>query len=361
MQDKLTTIAQNFDLQGKIVSVSRLGSGHINDTFLVKTDQQSYVIQRINHEVFKNPAAVMENIQLICQHQIKKLKKENQPIDRQVLQIIPTYQNRLYLVDADSNFWRTYLYVPDTLTFNIVENAHQAFQAGKGFGRFQRYLSDLNPYLLHETIPRFHSLAWRYEQLEEAICRDACQRVNEVSNEIDFALLRKNLAKQLTDYVNDGTLLLRVTHNDTKINNILMDSKTEEAVCIVDLDTAMAGSVIYDFGDLMRTSLSLSSEEEKDLSRVKIRIPIFQALVAGYLSEAESFLTEKEKSLLVFGGKIITLMMGIRFLTDYLYGDIYYKTHYSTHNLDRCRTQFQLVRLIEHHERELEQIILRNR
>jgi Ser/Thr protein kinase RdoA (MazF antagonist) len=360
MLDKLTAIAQNFDLQGEIVSVSSLGAGHINDTFLVKTDRQAYVIQRINHEVFKSPMAVMENIQLICQHQINKLKEENQTIDRKVLQVIPTNQGKLCLVDTHSNFWRTYLYVPDTVTFNMVENEYQAFQAGKGFGRFQRYLSDLNPLLLHETIPRFHSLAWRYEQLEEAIRQDTCQRASEVSTEINFALSRKNLATQLTTYLSDGTLPLRVTHNDTKINNILMDGKTQDAVCIVDLDTVMAGSVIYDFGDLMRTSLSLSSEEEKDLSKVQIRIPIFKALTEGYLSEAKSFLTEKEKLLLVFGGKIITLIMGIRFLTDYLCGDIYYKTKYNTHNLDRCRTQFQLVTLIEHHEKELEEMVLKS-
>ncbi|GAB4468118.1 MAG: phosphotransferase [Thermoflexibacter sp.] len=360
MLDKLTAIAQNFALQGKIVSISPLGAGHINDTFLVKTDLQAYVIQRINHEVFKNPMAVMENIQHICQHQINKLKKENQAIDRKVLQVIPTKQDKLCFVDAYSNFWRTYLYVPDTVTFNIVENEHQAFQAGRGFGRFQRYLSDVNPQLLHETIPRFHSLAWRYEQLEEAIRQDTCHRVSKVSTEVNFALARKSLATQLTTYLSDGTLPVRVTHNDTKINNILMDSKTQEAVCIIDLDTVMAGSVIYDFGDLMRTSLSLSSEEEKDLSKVQLRIPIFKALAEGYLSEAKSFLTEKEKALLVFGGKIITLIMGIRFLTDYLCGDIYYKTKYKAHNLDRCRTQIQLVTLIEHYQKELEEIVLKS-
>jgi Ser/Thr protein kinase RdoA (MazF antagonist) len=212
--------------------------------------------------------------------------------------------------------------------------------------------------LLHDTIPNFHSLSWRYEQLESAIQKDLVGRVKSVKTDIDFALAHTQVAVDLANYLQEGSLPLRVTHNDTKINNVLMDKNTGEAVCVIDLDTVMAGTLIYDFGDLVRTSVSLVAEDETNLDKVQIRMNIFEKLAEGYLSEARHFITEKEKSLLVFGGKMITLIMGIRFLTDYLSGDIYYKIKHENHNIDRCRSQFRLVAEIEKVENKMQEIVL---
>jgi hypothetical protein len=343
----LFEIAHQFELGGEIIQISPFGTGHINDTFLIETKAQKYILQRINHEVFKNPVAVMENIALIGKHQIHQLQALGKPIDRQMLRLVFTLDKKSYFKDIKENYWRVYFYVSDTITFDIITTPQQAYEAGKGFGKFQRLLSDLNPQLLQDTIPQFHHLGWRYEQLETAIERDIAQRKSVVEKELNFILSRKNLATQLTEAIKSGKLPLRVTHNDTKINNLLFDKSTQNALCAIDLDTVMAGTVIYDFGDLMRTSLSLSAEDEIDLSKITIRMDIFEALTKGYLSETKYFITSPEKELLVFGGQIITLIMGIRFLTDYLSGDIYYKTQHPNHNLDRCRTQLKLVEKIE--------------
>lgn len=356
-------LSQQFDLQGEVLNATPFGSGHINDTFLVETTLQKYVIQRINHEVFKNPAQVMENIRLVCEHQKQKLLGLGQSIGREVLEVISAKQDtvgttKLFIQDEKHNFWRAYLFVPDTITFDVVKDEKQAYQAGKGFGKFQKLLADLNTALLHDTIPNFHHLSWRYEQMESAIEKDLVGRAKSVKTDIDFALTHKHIATELVHYLQDGSLPLRVTHNDTKINNVLMDKNTGEAVCVIDLDTVMAGSLIYDFGDLVRTSLSLASEDETNLDKVQIRMNIFEKLAEGYLSDAQHFITEKEKSLLVFGGKMITLIMGIRFLTDYLSGDIYYKIKHENHNIDRCRTQFRLVAEIEKEENKMQEIIL---
>ncbi len=361
---QILAISQQFDLQGDVINTAPFCSGHINDTFLVETSLQKYIIQRINHDVFKQPAQVMENIELVCQHQRQKLTALGQSIDRQVLEVIKAKQStekdeKLFVQDAQNNFWRAYLFVPNTVTFDVVKDEKQAYQAAKGFGKFQRLLADLNPSLLHDTIPNFHNLSWRYEQLESAIQKDIAGRAKTIKLEIDFALQHKHIATDLATYLEDSSLPLRPTHNDTKINNVLMDKETGEAVCVIDLDTVMAGTLIYDFGDLVRTSLSLSSEDETNLDKVQIRMAIFEKLAEGYLSEARYFITEKEKSLLVFGGKMITLIMGVRFLTDYLLGDIYYKTKHEHHNVERCRTQFRLVEEIEKAEEEMQKIILK--
>ena len=345
-----TKIAQNFDLKGDIILLTPFGTGHINDTFLIETSSEKYILQRINHEVFKNPVAVMENIALICKHQISTLERLGEPIERQVVKLIFTLDKMPYFKDNEGNHWRVYDYVPDTITFDVITNARQAYEAGKGFGKFQRLLADLDSRLLQDTIPKFHHLGWRYEQLETAIQQDAVGRKKTVEEEITFILSRKKLSFQLNEALLSGALPLRATHNDTKVSNLLFDKATEEAICAIDLDTVMAGTVIYDFGDLMRTSLSLSAEDETDLSKIAIRLDIFEALAKGYLSEAQYFISDSEKKLLVFGGKIITLIMGIRFLTDYLSGDVYYKTQYPNHNLDRSRTQLTLVERIEEQE-----------
>ncbi|TAH19648.1 MAG: aminoglycoside phosphotransferase family protein [Cytophagales bacterium] len=360
---QILAISQHFALQGNILSIVPFGAGHINDTFLVTTSLQKYIIQRINHEVFKKPAEVMANIATVCRHQKQHLAALNQSSDRQILEVIAAKQSeetaeKLFIQDDRHNFWRAYLFVPDTVTFDVVSNADQAFQAGKGFGKFQRLLADLSPSLLHDTIPNFHNLSWRYEQLENAIQNSLEDTLKAAKAEIDFALQHKNIATELANYLQDGSLPQRVTHNDTKINNVLMDVATGEAVCVIDLDTVMAGTLIYDFGDLMRTSLSLSAEDETNLDKVQIRMEIFEKLVEGYLSEAKFFITEKEKSLLVFGGKMITLIMGVRFLTDYLSGNIYYKIKHPNHNIDRCRTQFRLVAEIEKAEEKMNKFLL---
>lgn len=353
----IIAVINQFSIEGKITNAQPFGTGHINDTFLIETDRQKYVLQRINHEVFKNPTLVMENIALVCEAQARALENFHERADRQVLTLVFTTNQQPYWQDDKGNTWRVYVYVPDTVSFEIITNTKQAYQAGKGFGKFQRLLSGLNPNLLHDTIPKFHHLGWRYEQLETAIEKDIAGRKQGVENEIAFVLQRKNLAVQLAEALATGLLPLRATHNDTKISNLLFDRHSEEGICVIDLDTVMAGSVIYDFGDLVRTSLSLSAEDETDLSKVQIRMEVFEALTKGYLHEAKHFITDSERERLVFGGKIITLIMAVRFLTDYLSGDVYYKIKHEYHNLDRCRTQLRLVEQIEAREKEMLRLI----
>ncbi len=273
--------------------------------------------------------------------------------ERRVLRLIPTRSGNACHVDEDGDYWRAYHYIPGARTYDAVVITEQAFQAARAFGRFQDLLAGLPPPRLHDTIPDFHNTPKRFEALLAAISADTAGRAVLAKPEIEFALLHQPIVSILRD----AKLPERVTHNDTKFNNVMLDDTTGEGICVVDLDTVMPGLAPYDFGDMVRTTTSPAEEDEQDLSKVTMQFPMFEALVRGYLMSAGGFLTNDERKLLAFSGKLITFEVGIRFLTDYLSGDTYFKIHREGHNLDRCRTQFKLVQSIEQQEDRMEQLV----
>jgi hypothetical protein len=355
----LKEVSGNFNIAGDLVSASPYGSGHINDTFAATFSQGGanvrYIIQRINHNIFKTPVSLMDNIDRVTSHIHGKLSSSGDA-SRRALSVIKSVNNLPYYLDRDGNYWRTYIFVENAKTYDIIETPEQAFQAAKAFGEFQRHLVDLPGKRLSETIPDFHNTPKRFEAFEKALAADSCNRAKSAKAEIEFALNHKNVSTLLLQLSKEGKIPERITHNDTKLNNVLLDDKTGEAVCVIDLDTVMPGLALYDFGDLVRTSTSPAAEDEKDLDKVKMQMHMYKALVEGYMSTAKGFLTKTEIAHLAFSGKLITLEIGLRFLTDYLSGDTYFKTHRDGHNLDRCRTQFKLVSLIEEQEEKMNAI-----
>ena len=349
-------VACQFQIGGEFRSATRYGSGHINDTYLVVFEQGGararFIVQRINHGIFKNPAALMENIQRVTTHLAAQAAGEAES-ERRVLTLISARDGRAWHVDEEGNYWRAYRFIEGARTYDAVESTEQAFQAAKAFGRFQQMLASLPAPRLHETIPDFHNTPKRFRALEEAITADAAGRARLTGREIEFALTRKSMAGVLLE----AKLPERVTHNDTKFSNVLLDDATGEGICVVDLDTVMPGLALYDFGDMVRTTTSPAVEDERDLSRVTMQFAMFEALVRGYLQSAGRFLTKAEKQHLAFSGKLITFEQGIRFLTDYLAGDTYYKVQREGQNLDRCRTQFKLIESIEEQEDKMERLV----
>jgi aminoglycoside phosphotransferase (APT) family kinase protein len=348
--------ARHFQISGTFIGATPYGSGHINDTYCVVFHEAGvpvrYLLQRINHSIFKNPAALMENIQRVTAHLAAQMADEPDR-ERRVLTLIPALDGRAWHVDEEGNYWRAFRFIESAHTYDAVESAEQAFQAAKAFGHFQKLLASLPAPRLHDTIPDFHNTPKRFVALVEAIAADAAGRAVLAKPEIDFGLKHQHLASILLD----ANLPERVTHNDTKFNNVLLDDDTGEGICVIDLDTVMPGLALYDFGDMVRTTTSPAMEDERDLSKVNLQFPMFEALLRGYLSSAGEFLTKAEKQYLVFSGKLITFEIGIRFLTDYLAGDTYFKVHRDRQNLDRCRTQFKLVESIEQQEERMERLV----
>ena len=350
-------VARQFQIFGEFVDAKPYGSGHINDTYCTVFHQAGvpvrYILQRINHHVFKNPVALMENIQRVTSHLGAQVAGEPD-FSRRVLTLIPAHDGRPWQVDANGNYWRAYLFIERARTYDAVESTEQAFQAARAFAKFQKLLVDLPAPRLHDTIPDFHHTPKRFMALEQAIALDVAGRAILANPEIEFALAHKSITRGLLDLV----LPERVTHNDTKFNNVMLDDATGEGICVIDLDTVMPGLALYDFGDMVRTTTSPAQEDEQDLSKVTMQFPMFEALVRGYLASAGDFLTGAEKECLTLAGKLITLEIGIRFLTDYLAGDTYFKVHRSDQNLDRCRTQFKLVESIEKQEEKMNRLVL---
>ena len=355
-QPSVDAVARRFQINGEFLSATPYGSGHINDTycavFLEAGVPVRYILQRINNRVFKNPVAVMENIQRVTTHIAAQLAGLQDSI-RRVLTLVPARDGCAWLVDEDGRHWRAYVFLEDARTYDAVESKEQAFQAGKAFGHFQQQLVGLPASLLHATIPDFHHTPKRFTALQQAISSDAVGRAILAKPEIEFAMARESITSVLLD----ANLPERVTHNDTKFNNVMLDDATGEGICVIDLDTVMPGLTLYDFGDMMRTTTSPAKEDEQDLSKVHMQLPVFEALVHGYLTSAGSFLTKAEKQLLGFSGKLITFETGLRFLTDYLAGDTYFKVSREGHNLDRCRTQFKLIESMELQEEKIEKLV----
>jgi thiamine kinase-like enzyme len=350
------TAARAFAISGEFAGAGPYGSGHINDSYCAIFEhggaRTRYLLQRINHHIFKNPVVLMENIERVTAHLATKVA-DDPDHDRRALRLIPTQAGGVLHVDAEGNYWRAYQFIENATTYNSVQSPEQAFQAARAFGEFQRMLADLPAPRLHDTIPDFHHTPKRFAALEQAIAADVAGRAARCRPELDFAQARKSLTSRLVE----AGLPERVTHNDTKINNVLLDDATGVGTCVIDLDTVMPGLAAYDFGDMVRTATSPAPEDEQDLSRVNMEFPLFEALARGYLSTAGGFLTPAEKESLAFAGKLITFEIGIRFLTDYLSGDTYFKVHRDGHNLDRCRAQFKLVQSIEFQEERMAELI----
>lgn len=357
----LRKIAALFDMRADFVDARPFGSGHINDTYCAWYDQAGlrvrYIHQRVNHHVFKNPVAVMENVARVTHHALERLLAEGNPeARRRTLTCIPARDGKAYAFDDEGNLWRTYPFIERAKGYDEIENNEQAYQAAKAFGAFQKLTADLGGGRLHETIPDFHHTPKRLEALEAAIADDAAGRLESVRAEIDFARARAADCARITDLITGGIIPERVTHNDTKLNNVLLDETTAEGICVIDLDTTMPGSALYDFGDMVRTAAPTTREDDPDVSHIGVRLDRFESLVGGYLSAA-SFLNEAERANLAFSGKLLTLECGIRFLTDHLNGDTYFKIKRPGHNLDRCRNQFAFVRAVEQNMAAMEDIV----
>jgi aminoglycoside phosphotransferase (APT) family kinase protein len=353
--------ARQFDVPGLLDSIAPYGTGHINDTYCAAFSADGHlcrtILQRINTVIFRNPAALMENIERVtahlARHRAADAEWQLEALSRRVLRSVPARDGRIWHTDADGNWWRMYHFIGGARTFDTVSSPGQAFQAAKAFGDFQRQLVDLPAPRLHDTIPDFHHTPKRFAAFARALAADGANRARHAKPEIELALAHQPLAGVLIE----AGLPERVTHNDTKFNNVLFDDTTGEGICVLDLDTVMPGLALYDFGDMVRTATSPADEDTQDLARVTMQFPMFEALARGYLSAAGSFLTRHEKQLLVAGGKLITFEQGIRFLADYLNGDAYYKVHRPEQNLDRARTQFKLLASIEEQEEEMTALI----
>ena len=351
----VSAIACQFQIDGGFAGATSYGSGHINDSYCITFRQAGipirYILQRINHMIFKNPIALMENIQRVTSHLAAKVSGEPDR-SRRGLTLIPARDGRAWHVDADGSYWRMYGFIENAHAFDAVESTDQAFQAAKAFGRFQKLLVDLPAPPLHDTIKDFHNTPKRFVALEQAIASDVAGRAIFAEPEIEFAFAHQSIAKALID----ASLPERITHNDTKFNNVMLDDVTGQGICVIDLDTVMPGLALHDFGDMVRTATSPANEDEQDLSKVTMQFSMFEALVRGYLASAD-FLSKAEKQHLVSSGKLMTFEQGIRFLTDYLQGDPYYKVSYGEHNLHRCRTQFKLLESIEQQEERMERLV----
>lgn len=337
-----------YAFPGEYVGTLPYGRGHINDTYAVyfqfsEGDGIRHILQKINKNVFKNPAEVMENIARITAYLRQAILNSGGDPERETMNLIKTSKGRDYFVDEDEEYWRCYQFIEDTITLQIVEKPRDMYEAGRVFGRFQRLLTDYPAETLFETIPNFHNTRDRFNKFVKALEEDIKNRARDVKAEIDFVLKRQNETGLLVDLAEKGELPVRVTHNDTKLNNILIDKSTGRGICAVDLDTVMPGLSLYDFGDAIRYGANPAAEDETDLSKVRMDESLFEAYTEGYLEEAGGILTDRELELLPTGAKMMTLECGMRFLTDYLQGDTYFKIHREHHNLDRCRTQFKLV------------------
>jgi len=350
MEHDIQHLAENFNLDGKLIRHKSFGSGHINDTYCLTCEQDGgeihYILQRINHEVFKNPPQMMENIRRVTNHIRQKLQEQQNKLASRQIVVIDTKDGSDFYLDNRGNYWRLYNRIENAVTYDTIESPELAYEAARMFGWFAAMLTDLTGPPLHETIPDFHTTPKRLKTFLEVLQQDPHNKAKDVRPEIDFVLENADICDVLLNHVSKGEIPIRTTHNDTKINNVLLDEKTHKGVCVIDLDTVMPGLSLYDFGDMVRTATNPAEEDEQDLSKVTMRMPIFEMLLKGFAEETHTFLTPAEKKNMVFAGKLITFEQMIRFLADHLAGDVYYKIHREGHNLDRCRTQMKMVQSI---------------
>ena len=355
-------LVSKFKFDGELKDYVCAKSGNINDTYIIETTlddgaSKKYILQRINTEVFKNPDELMENVKNVTSHIAKKVKEQGGNPLRETLNLIETIDGKTFIKTDNDEYWRSFIFIDNASTYDKVEEPIHMYTTGKALGNFQKHLSDFPVDVLYETIPDFHNTAKRYDAFLEALNEDKVGRAKHIKSEIDFIITREKEVSLLVNMIEDGTLPLRVTHNDTKFNNIMIDDETGEGIAVIDLDTVMPGLYLYDFGDAVRSGASTAEEDEVDLSKVNFDLNLFENFTKGYLNEVGSLLSEKEIEYLPFSAKLITLELGIRFLTDYLNGDVYFKVNRPNHNLDRARNQFKLVSDIEENMEILKDIV----
>ena len=341
-------VLPHFALEGSPVSCKEYGSGHINSTYQVKTDSgKVYILQRINKYVFSNPKAVMENVGAITEYLRDRVEDQSE-----ILHFQQADNGTYYYVDTDGEFWRCYEYA-DGICLEAPESDRDFYESAIAFGRFQEMLADFPAAELHETIPLFHNTVDRYRQFHEALEKDEAGRAKKIPGEINFVLERENEAGTICNLLDSGELPLRVTHNDTKLNNVMIDNVTGKGLCVIDLDTVMPSFIFSDYGDFLRTGANTGDEDDKDLDRVNFNMEIFKAFTKGYLEGAKSFLTPIEIENLPYAAALFPYMQCVRFLADYINGDTYYKIKYPEHNLVRTKAQFKLLQSVEEHTPEM--------
>lgn len=350
--DQKAEVFANFKYEGVLTGDCPYGSGHINDTFLLTfslpgTGEKKIILQRMNSEIFTNPAELMENIQNVTSYLRERIIENGGDPERETLNVIPTVENKSYYVDSLGAYWRSYKFITGATSYDKVEKQEDFYQSAVSFGNFQRLLADYPAETLNETIKGFHDTRARLEVFKHAAAEDICGRRDSVQKEIQFVLEHEALANIFGDLQAKGEIPLRVTHNDAKLNNIMIDDVTGKGICVIDLDTVMPGLAMNDFGDSIRFGASTAAEDEQDLSKVSCDMELFDLYTKGFIQGCGGRLTEKEIRLMPVGAKVMTFECGMRFLTDYLQGDHYFRIHREKQNLDRCRTQFKLVQDME--------------
>ncbi len=351
--ERIARIGDLFAVSGDFLYGEELRNGHINTTYRAcyrseDGQEDRYILQRINEYVFKDPAQVMRNVEKVTRHITWKLLRRRRDAAGQTLNLFPARGGRNYIIlPEEGGMWRCYNNIEGTHTYDVVENTRQAYQAGFAFGSFQDLICDMNPEDIRESIPDFHNTPKRYADLLKSVEADVMGRAANCQAELELLKSWENRYSRIVDMMATGEIPTRITHNDTKINNVMLDEETDDAVCVIDLNTVMPGSVLYDFGDMVRTATCMAQEDEEDLSKVKMEMPFFESLAEGYLDAAHGFLTQKEVEFMPFAGWLITTEIGIRFLTDYLDGDLYFRTSKPEHNLIRARNQFKLAQSID--------------
>jgi len=352
MTDTILQVLQNFRLSSTPVSCERYGFGHINETYLVVTaGGDRYILQKINSRIFRDVAGLMGNIEAVTDFLAKQTADP-----RGVLTLIKTLDEKPFYLDPAGGYWRVYVFVEDSICLQMAESPADFYESAVAFGNFQQMLKDFPAGKLHETIPNFHNTVDRYRIFREALAADPMGRAKDVQPEIDFALAREEEAGTLVRLLEAGQLPLRVTHNDTKLNNVMLDAQTRKALCVIDLDTVMPGLSLYDYGDSIRFGAATAAEDEQDLSKVTMSLELFETYTRGFLSACPG-LTGQEREMMPMGAKLMTLECGVRFLTDYLDGDHYFATHREGQNLDRARTQFKLVADMEQKWARMQEIV----
>ncbi|MBR5566192.1 MAG: aminoglycoside phosphotransferase family protein [Roseburia sp.] len=344
----INEVIGNFSFQGVLRESAPWGNGHINDTFLLTYQNEDkketrYILQRMNKGIFTQPVELMENVMNVTSYLRKIIIENGGDPERETLNVIPAKDGKPFYVDSTGEYWRSYVYIEDTTCFDQVEKPEDFYESAVAFGNFQRMLADYPAETLHETIKGFHDTKARFAVFKQAVEADVCGRAASVKDEIDFVLAREDVADYFGDLLEKGELILRVTHNDTKLNNIMMDNKTRKGICVIDLDTVMPGLAMNDFGDSIRFGASTGAEDETDLDKIWCDMELFELYTKGFIEGCGGKLAKREIELLPMGAKVMTFECGMRFLTDYLQGDTYFKIHREHHNLERCRTQFKLV------------------
>lgn len=352
----------SFQFEGLLIEEKPYGSGHINDTFRLIYKQENgsvrrYILQRMNKEIFKNPEELMENIIGVTSYLREKILAQGGDALRETLNVIPTVNGGNFFIDSNGQYWRAYYFIEHAVSYDAVERPEDFYQSGFAFGNFQRLLSDYPAAKLHETIKDFHNTPDRFKKFKQAVEADICGRVKDVEGEIRFVMERERDVYILQDMLEKGELPLRVTHNDTKLNNVMLDKDTGKGVCVIDLDTVMPGLSVTDFGDAIRFGANTGLEDEQDLSKITCDLELYEQFTRGFMEGCGDSLTENEFKMLPVGAKMITLECGMRFLTDYLQGDQYYKIHREGHNVDRCRTQFKLLADMESKWEKMQEIV----